>query len=483
MAPRIPSSSTSRAKALLLLLAFSLPSASAYSWKFQSPPKQCSNLTISIDGAGTPPYRVLILPFGPSPLPNNTEVRKIVDQTFPAGATSVSFQLKYPADSQLVAVVSDATGFGSGGTSVAAQVVQSTDTSCFDATQMVSPLFVFSIEPPNQIVQCVPTRIWWDPSNVQGTPNFLGVIPGGQSFSIPEGQITNVPSEGTGFSYTPSLRGGTTFILVGGDARGNGTAGSSLNTVSSGIDNVGSCLNDNSPSSTPGNPAGGAYPTSSSGGVGGNDGTETINEKNDNLGAIIGGVVGGVALLVALVLTWLFMRRRNDYRRTAKERPIDIDDEVDDSPSSQQRFRPNELPHIYQPEPFMVADSTLGGSVDGHGHLSVGGALGGARMSTEAGSSSGRPLSGYTTTASLSRSGTPDLLGSTYGYGVGGASAPGGGSSTGAGGRKGAMKPLRPVNIIQHDDAGPTPRPEPSGEQDEPETIELPPAYSKIRPT
>lgn len=64
--------------------------------------------------------------------------------------------------------VSDATGFGTGGTSVAATVLSSNDSSCFDASTNVSPDFVFSIEPPNQLVQCQSTRIWWDPSKVQG---------------------------------------------------------------------------------------------------------------------------------------------------------------------------------------------------------------------------------------------------------------------------------------------------------------------------
>lgn len=194
--------------------------------------------------------------------------------------------------------VSDSTGFGSGGTSVAAQVTNSNDASCFDAKTNVSPDFYFSIQPVNQIVQCTDTRLWWNSSSVQGyvfflflfsfyvprlrkqnpnasfffffgkfinsTPNFLGVIPGGQSFAIPEGNITDVPSQGTGFTWKPSLRGGTTLIIVGGDNRGNGTAGSTLNVVSSGVNNDGSCLSNSSPSSTPGTPAGGSYPTGSS---------------------------------------------------------------------------------------------------------------------------------------------------------------------------------------------------------------------------
>jgi hypothetical protein len=104
------------------------------------------------------------------------------------------------------------------------------------------------------------------------TPNFLGVIPGGQSFAIPQSTITDQSAQGlgTGFSWKPSIRGGTTLIIVGGDNRGNGTAGSTLNTVSNGLNNEGGCLNDASPSSTPGSPAGGSYPTSTSGaGTGG----------------------------------------------------------------------------------------------------------------------------------------------------------------------------------------------------------------------
>ena len=85
---------------------FLLPSlASAFSFNFESTPRQCQTLNISITGSGQPPYSVIIVPFGASPLPNNTEVRKIFQQNFTSNATSISFQLPYPADSQFVAVV------------------------------------------------------------------------------------------------------------------------------------------------------------------------------------------------------------------------------------------------------------------------------------------------------------------------------------------------------------------------------------------
>ena len=103
--PRSPS--RSHLTATLFALTILLPSVEAYTWTFTSTPKQCGNLTISVSGSdGRPPYRVLILPFGPTPLAGNIEARRIMDMPFPNGGGSVGFQLKYPANSQFVAVVS-----------------------------------------------------------------------------------------------------------------------------------------------------------------------------------------------------------------------------------------------------------------------------------------------------------------------------------------------------------------------------------------
>ena len=83
-----------------------LPSlVSAFSFNIANTPTQCGPLNITITGAGKPPYTALIIPFGPSTLPNNTEVRRITQQNFTGDATSVSFQLNFPENSQFVAVV------------------------------------------------------------------------------------------------------------------------------------------------------------------------------------------------------------------------------------------------------------------------------------------------------------------------------------------------------------------------------------------
>jgi len=48
--------------------------------------------------------------------------------------------------------------------------------------------------------------------------------------------------------------------------------------------------------------------------------------------------------------------------------------------------------------------------------------------------------------------------------------------------RRGKKSIARAVNIIQHEDAGAPPAME-DGEGEEPETVELPPAYTNLRPT
>ncbi|KAJ7266965.1 hypothetical protein B0H12DRAFT_141808 [Mycena haematopus] len=433
----------------------------AYTWSFNSQPTQCGNVSITVAG-GSPPFQVLVIPYGSSPLPNNIEARKIQDEG-PFSGADIDFKLNYPANSQFVAVISDSTGFASGGTSVGVLVGSSGDSSCFDASQNVQPDFVYSIVPAGVITQCEQTRLWWDPTaGVQGTPQFQGVIPGGISFQIPQGPITQVPEQGTGFNWTATLRGMTTFLLVAGDNRGSGTGGSTLYIVNSGINNDNSCLNSTSPSSTAGDPAGGSYPTgtssaspsgtgggggSSGGSGGGGSGGGSGGKSSTNIGAIVGGVVGGLALLLAAALVALFfMRRRRLRNKNEKFRPdlLTGGDEGDDHDGAPR----NELPQFYEPEPFMVTDPTAGD------RSSVGGLTVDGRTDSQ-----GRPLSVVT---SETRSGTPDP--STSMSGRTGKSAP--------------MRQMRPVNIIQHADAGPSMAP--PGEE-EPETVELPPAYTNIR--
>lgn len=93
------------------MISFSIPFflfpslAAAYTFKFTSVPTQCQELFLLIEGQGSPPYEVLIIPVGPSTAPNNVEVRTVVDDTFPNNGTTVSFPLRFPTNSQFIAVV------------------------------------------------------------------------------------------------------------------------------------------------------------------------------------------------------------------------------------------------------------------------------------------------------------------------------------------------------------------------------------------
>ena len=171
---------------IISLIFFSL--ANAYTFKFTTVPTQCQDLSLAIDGQGSPPYEVLIIPVGPSTAANNVEVRTVIDQTFPNDGTTITFPLRFPANSQFVAVVrlfslisiplrplihpatqvSDQSGFGTGGTSTSVTVQSSSNSSCYDTSQSVQPLFVFSLYPDKSLTQCSTTRLWWDNTTVKG---------------------------------------------------------------------------------------------------------------------------------------------------------------------------------------------------------------------------------------------------------------------------------------------------------------------------
>ena len=177
--------------------------------------------------------------------------------------------------------VSDSSGLGSGGTSTPVAVLGSSDSSCFNPNQGVQLSFFFFVNPSGGIIQCETLRWFWQQNSVNGcvlhfsalilslwsqsltlhrTVKLRGVIPGGNSFDIPQAPLSTNNVTGTGFDWIADVRGGTDILIVGGDDRGVGSGGVAPFTVAYSANS--SCLNSNSPSSTAGSPAGGSYPTS-----------------------------------------------------------------------------------------------------------------------------------------------------------------------------------------------------------------------------
>ena len=150
----------------------------------------------------------------------------------------------------------------------------------------------------------------------------------------------------------------------------------------------------------------------------------------------VGGVASGLVTIIVLALIALFFySRRRGYSAISRERPVNVLHNHEDGLS------PLGLPHHYAIEPFLISDPTIS-------------------ETTEAAFTRDRPL----TTADTPRPRT--LVGVT---------------SVKQAMRGSGSLPLRnPVNIIQHDDAGPSEWLPNAGEH---ETIELPPAYGNIRTT
>jgi len=103
--------------AVLVPWAASLVNAASFNFSL-SPPIQCENLTVNVQG-GVPPYQLIILPAGDT---LNPEYRSILDLNTTQGLTSLSFQFAYPSGTQFIALMNDATGVGTGGVGVVTTV-------------------------------------------------------------------------------------------------------------------------------------------------------------------------------------------------------------------------------------------------------------------------------------------------------------------------------------------------------------------------
>ncbi|KAL5530698.1 hypothetical protein ACEPAF_6956 [Sanghuangporus sanghuang] len=272
---------------LTVLLSYFVLSSHAFTFYFTSTPTQCANMTVEWTG-GRAPFTLLLVPVGHL----NPETRTIIQKDV-SSVTFVSFVLDFPAQSQFVAVLNDASGVGAGGTSAITTVASSSDSSCLSTTQSHPKFFLFL---PDDIGQCEPVDISWG-SEAEEPVDILGLIPGGESFEI--AHVTNNTS--TSLQWTADLHSGTQIMFVAGDRDGLGTGGSSdVMNISEGNDD--SCINDTSPSSTSGPAAGGVSsvtqdqggkPTSGSDGGAGtnaNGGSIPITTA-DNVGSTV--TIGG----------------------------------------------------------------------------------------------------------------------------------------------------------------------------------------------
>lgn len=166
--------------------------------------------------------------------------------------------------------MSDATGFGAGGTSPILTVGSSNTSSCLPATPSQPDFYMYLSSPT--LTQCSPVRISWD-SPPDPPVSIYGVIPQGQSFDFNAAEKSGGRNS---FDWTVDVKSGTQFFFVAGDASGSGKGGSTDATnIGSGAS---SCINANSPSATADSGTGGTGPLPGSdtgGGGGGGGATQT----------------------------------------------------------------------------------------------------------------------------------------------------------------------------------------------------------------
>ncbi|CAE7174753.1 unnamed protein product, partial [Rhizoctonia solani] len=181
---------------------------------------------------GTGPYRLFLVPVGHV----TPEIRSIVNMEIPAGQLSTNLTLRFPENSRFVAVMSDSSGFGTGGTS-SIYTVGSGSSGCLPTSTKADFYMYTDSTTPSQ---CGSYHISWD-AGVSSPVHIYGIIPGGQSFQV------NTPSSGTSYDWTTNVREGTQmlFLAVGGNNENGGST--DITTVSGGSSG---CINSQSPSST-----------------------------------------------------------------------------------------------------------------------------------------------------------------------------------------------------------------------------------------
>ncbi|RPD55835.1 hypothetical protein L226DRAFT_518465 [Lentinus tigrinus ALCF2SS1-7] len=270
---------------------------------------QCDDFQVSWTG-GTPPFQLTIIPSFGTP---RTSV--IPDSSFSNNQGSFSTTMNLPKKQEIVAVMSDSTGFGSGGvTRVITVGAQVGKTSC----NITDPGVDFFYETNSALAQCRTYTFSGYDTAVQPV-QITGVVPGGSTF------ILNPPKGAQSFDWIADVAARTELVFFMVDA--NNRAGGSTEFTTVGLSDDQTCLLKDSPASVSKPPvmtatSTRAAATKTSGQTATGTATSTATStsspdstdptKTSNAGTVAAAIVGTiVALLVVGTLIWFYLRRRN----------------------------------------------------------------------------------------------------------------------------------------------------------------------------
>ncbi|CCM05205.1 uncharacterized protein FIBRA_07414 [Fibroporia radiculosa] len=205
----------------------------------------------------------------------------------------------------MLAVMSDASGFGSGGVSDVIHVGPPAGSSqCNAATG--HPDFTFQTN--SALAQCRAYTFSAYTGAVQPI-NITGLIPGGTSF------VLDPPDGSTSYSWMTDLSAGTSVVFFMEDSQGRQGGSTQLYTV--GLSDESTCLTGSYPSSLAVQPSAttssGASTSILSASTSSTTSSESATAKSSvmPIGAIAGAVVGGVLGLVVAALLAILLVRRN----------------------------------------------------------------------------------------------------------------------------------------------------------------------------
>ncbi|KAH7883520.1 hypothetical protein F5I97DRAFT_1814089 [Phlebopus sp. FC_14] len=249
-------------------------------------PTQCGPMSVSWTG-GQAPFEIILIPVYSVP---RTETVPSTAFSNNQGSYQIA-QLPFQSGSKFLLTMSDATGFGTGGTTdvlVVGAAVGNNDCN----TTVLSPAFDFST--PSPLQQCSP-YVFNQYSDAVLPVTITGLIPGGLSFTL------HPDATATSYTWTTDVAAGTSIVFMMSDSQNRSGGVTDVEAVLMSNDN--SCLNANSPSST-------SSATSTTSPVT----TPTATHSSSSsvpVGTIAGAAVGAfVAVAILVALAWFCVRKR-----------------------------------------------------------------------------------------------------------------------------------------------------------------------------
>ncbi|KAI1788768.1 hypothetical protein LXA43DRAFT_624716 [Ganoderma leucocontextum] len=283
-----------------LLLLWPLQQAYAANFTFAySAATQCGNFQVSWQG-GVAPFQLTLVPSYGSP-----RILNIPGSAFSNNHGTFLTTLPILQGKEFMAVMSDSSGFASGGSSKVITVGAAAKGNTCNTTD---PGVDFFYTTPSALAQC---RVYTFDDYAEAVQPIVikGIVPSGSSF------VLN-PPKGSLFDWTADIAAGTTVSFIMQDASGRQGGATEFLTV--GMSDDATCLDKNSPASVSNAPsmtvsrttAATTKPNQTSSH---SQPSASVDPTTTSNGGTIAAVIVGtaIALLVLGTLIWFYLRRRN----------------------------------------------------------------------------------------------------------------------------------------------------------------------------